>query len=171
MNEITVRKAELKDIDSISRIKLSGWQNAYEGIVDKQYLDSLTISNIRENIFGYDINSFFVAEYKDEIVGFCRICDYELKAHEDKSDCELREIYVLPSLKRMCIGTLLFNSVMDYFRSKGKRKMCLGCLKENAPAGAFYKKLGGNIEGESEMNIGHKSYPIIRYTFNIENNF
>lgn len=32
MNEITFRKAEPKDIDSISRIKLSGWQNAYEVI-------------------------------------------------------------------------------------------------------------------------------------------
>lgn len=167
MDEITIRKAVLKDIDLISSIKLSGWQNSYKNIVDKQYLDSLTISKIRDNILNYNLDRFYVAEYKDEIVGFCRISDYKSQADEDKTDCELKEIYVLPSLKRMGIGTLLFNSVIDFFKSKGKTKMCLGCFKENISAIAFYKKLGGNIQGERQMNIGCNSYPIVLFTFNI----
>lgn len=167
MNEIKIRKALPKDLDSISAIKLSGWQTSYKDIVDKQYLDSLTIGIIKDSILKYDLNSFFVAEYKTEIAGFCRFSDYQAQPDEEKIDCELKEIYVLPNLKRMGIGTLLFNSVIAYFKSKNKAKMCLGCFKKNISAITFYEKIGGNISDERQMNIGDSRYPIILYTFNI----
>lgn len=39
-----IRKAKLNDIESIAIIKVMGWQIAYRGIVDDEYLNSMSIS-------------------------------------------------------------------------------------------------------------------------------
>lgn len=43
MSEIIIRNVELKDLKSVSEIVVRGWQTAYRGIVDDDYLDSLSI--------------------------------------------------------------------------------------------------------------------------------
>lgn len=72
MNEIKIRKATLKDVPAISTIKVEGWQSAYKNIISDEYLDSMNIQKtVEKNINNFDRYPFIVAEFGNEVVGFC----------------------------------------------------------------------------------------------------
>lgn len=41
MEDIIIRKVKLQDIPAVVDISISGWQNAYQGIIDDNFLKSL----------------------------------------------------------------------------------------------------------------------------------
>ena len=122
---ISIRDAKLKDVDRIIDINMRGWQTAYRGIIDDDFLDNMNINeeiekrknNIKN---GADI---IVAELDNEIVGFCLYRDY-IKNQEENlvADCEISSLYVKSELKRNGIGKKLMNYVIDDLKSKGKKK-------------------------------------------------
>lgn len=157
-NDIKIRQAEAYDIESIAEIKVSGWQSAYRGIVDDEYLDSMSVSEQIINLQNYSLETIFVAEKDNEILGFCRISE---------TNSEIREIYVKPSVKRMGIGSKLFNYALDHFEQLGKEKLYLGCFKENYNARKFYEKMGGVSATEEDIEVDGKCYPMVSYVFNL----
>ena len=38
---IKIRKAEIADAEKIAKIKIEGWQTAYRGIIDDEFLDNM----------------------------------------------------------------------------------------------------------------------------------
>lgn len=167
---LCIRQAQSRDIKQIAKIKVDGWKSAYKGIIDDEFLNSMSISKQIDIINKYSLNTMFVAENDNEVLGFCRIYDYNESVYENKEiDCEIREIYVNPSLKRMGIGSALFNCTKEYFSQKGKKKLYLGCLKDNDSARKFYEKMGGFSTSGKEIDIGGKSYPIVDFMYNLNN--
>lgn len=165
---ICIRYVQSRDIKQIAKIKVDGWKSAYKGIIDDEFLDSMSISRQIDIINNYSLDTMFVAENNNEILGFCRIYDYNEPVYDDNEiDCEIREIYVNSSLKRMGIGSTLFNFIKEYFSQKGKRKLYLGCLKDNHSARKFYEKMGGISTGSKEIEIGGKLYPIVDFIYNL----
>ena len=70
---IIIRKARTEDAEAIADIKITGWQTAYRGIIDDDFLDNM---NINEEIEKRKNNikneeDIIVAELDNEIVGFC----------------------------------------------------------------------------------------------------
>lgn len=165
---ICIRQAQSRDIKQIAKIKVDGWKNTYKGIIDDEFLNSMSISKQINIINNYSLNTMFVAENNNEILGVCRIYDYNESVYDDKEiDCEIREFYVNPSLKRMGIGSKLFNFIKEYFSQKGKRKLYIGCLKDNYSARKFYEKMGGISVNGKEIDIGGKLYPIVDFMYNL----
>ncbi|MCH5314559.1 MAG: GNAT family N-acetyltransferase [Eubacterium sp.] len=168
LSNIKIRHAKFCDIDSIAEIKVTGWQSAYKGIIDDKYLNSMSIFEQIKTIKKYSLENIFVAQRDNEILGFCRIYNYDKSVYEDKEiDCEIREIYVKPDIKRMGIGSELFNHTLKYLKQKGKRKLYLGCFKENYNARKFYDKMGGISWLEKNIDIGGKYYPVVSYIYNL----
>lgn len=168
LNNFRIRKPNLNDIESIAKLKVEGWQSAYKEIIDNEYLASMSVSKQINAIRSYSLDTIFVAEKDREIIAFCRFYDYDKPVYEDiKIDCEIREIYVKPDIKRQGIGSELFTYTMNYFRQKGKKKLYLGCLKENQNARIFYEKMGGVAQVGKDMKIGGKFYPTISYIYNL----
>lgn len=160
MEDIIIRKINEKDIPSIADIQVNGWKTAYKGIIDDDILDTMNkeekIGRLKES---YQKNGFIVAEFKDEIVGFCRYIDSnEFTPDMQDIDCEITALYVKPDLKYNGIGTKLFQFVINEFKTKNKTKMILWCLKDNEPSKKFYTKMGGEIVKERLLKIGEKSY-------------
>ena len=169
-NNIKIRQAQLSDLELIASIKVAGWQSAYREIVDYKYLASMSVDKQIEVIKNYSLDTIFVAENDGEVIAFCRFYEYDNPVYEDKEiDCEIREIYVKPDIKRQGIGSKLFIHTMNYFRHKGKKKLYLGVFKENHNARSFYEKMGGNVQGEEDMEVGGKIYPTVSYIFNLSN--
>lgn len=162
MDNIVIRRVEKKDLPVVVDIKTKGWQSAYGGIIDSEYLDNL--ENERNAIIvrmeaNFGINGFIVAELDGEVVGFCRyIADNSFSPEIEDADCELAAIYIRPDLKYRGIGTKMFEYVVDEFRKQGKTKMVLWCLKDNEPTKKFYAKMGGKIIKERDVEIGGKDY-------------
>ena len=50
------------------------------------------------------------------------------------------------------------NYVIDDLKSKRKKKMILGCLKDNYPSRAFYEKMGGKVLKTEKIAFGNKEY-------------
>lgn len=169
LSGIKVRQSQLSDIKSIAYIKVAGFKDAYRGIIDDEYLDAMSISEQINNLNElYAKKNIFVVEKDNEVLGFCRIYDYDKAVYEDEEiDCEIREIYVKPDLKRSGIGSELFNYTLQYFKQKGKTKLYLGCFKDNYNSRKFYENMGGILGDEESIEIGGKSYPLVSYTYNL----
>lgn len=43
MDNLVIRKAKVEDLRGVAKIVVNGWQTAYKGIVDDEYLDNLSI--------------------------------------------------------------------------------------------------------------------------------
>ena len=41
MQDIIIRNATIEDIEKIADIKIEGWQTAYRGIIDYDFLDNM----------------------------------------------------------------------------------------------------------------------------------
>ena len=169
MENIIIRNIEEKDIPSVVDIQIDGWRNAYKGIIDDNFLNSMNRNErIEKRKKDYKENGFIVAELNNQVVGFCRYIDNnKFTPNISDIDCELLAISVKPDLKYNGIGTKLFQFVVNEFKNKNRTKMILWCLKENDPSKKFYTKMGGKIIEEREFEIGGKNYYEVGFIYNI----
>ena len=168
--ELKIRKVEKRDLRAVSEIAVTGWQTAYRGIIDDEFLDNLSIEeNYQKRLNDYTENGFVVAELKNEIVGFCRYrAGNYYKNEYDNVDCEICALYVKPDCKRKGIGKRIVNYVMNEFHEKGYLQMILWCLKDNYPSRTFYEKLGGIYCGENVIERENKEYKEVGYIYNLK---
>ncbi len=169
MENIIIRDIRKQDIPDVVDIQINGWKTAYKGIIDDNYLATMSKEEkIKKRQNDYMLNGFIIAKLNDEIVGFCRYIDNNSHSPEVKgADCELLAIYVKSNLKNNGIGTKLFQYVKNEFITKGKNKMILWCLKDNEASKKFYTKMGGKIICERPIDIGNKSYQEVCFLYNI----
>ena len=170
MKKIIVRNVKKEDLRAVSEIVVRGWQTAYRGIIDDEYLDSLSIeANYQKRLKDYKENGFVVAELDNEVVGFCRYTLENLYSKEmPEVDGEICAIYVKPELKRNGIGRELFKYVFNEFRKNCNKKIILWCLKENYPSRAFYERMGGVLCGENTITKGGKEYKEVGFKYDID---
>lgn len=165
-NELIIRNVKKEDLEQVAEIIVTGWKTAYKGIIDDNYLNSLTIEKRYNKLLGnYLEDEFIVAELNGEIVGFSRYTLYN-KSNEIKNvDGEIFSIYVRPRLKRKGIGTAIFTYVMNQYKNNGNKSIILGCFKENYQSRAFYEKMGGKVIYEKQVERGEKEYPEVFYNY------
>ena len=172
MNEVLIRNVELNDLRSVAEIAIRGWQTAYRGIVDDDYLNNLSIEeNYQKRLKDYKENGFIVAEKNNEVVGFCRyrIGNYYQDEYPEV-DCELCALYVKPEEKRNGIGKALVEYVKNEFRKNNLNKMILWCFKDNYPSRAFYEKMGGKLCGETTCIRG-REYKEVGFMYDLKEKF
>lgn len=124
MSEIIIRNIEFRDLRAVAEITIRGWQTAYRGIVDDNYLDNLSIEeNYQKRLKDYKENGFIIAENDNEVVGFCRYRegDNYIEEYPDV-DCELCALYVKPENKGKGIGSELVKYVKNDLRIKTLKK-------------------------------------------------
>ena len=161
-NGIIIRKAEKEDVRQIAEICVEDWQKAYRGIVDSDFLDSLSVEQRYElEIRRYD--KFIVAADADRILGYAWLESTE----DEPADCEIIALYVRYSERKNGIGKLLFQDAVKSFRESGKKRMIIWCLKENDEARGFYAKAGGQEYRTGTHNWGGKEYEMISYLYDL----
>lgn len=143
-----IRKANTTDSYNIAKLIVSGWQTAYAGLIDDNFLNSMSAdfmsekweSNIKnqnedDNIYVYEENNKILG-----IIRFGKPADVTMNYN-----AEIHVLYIEPSLKRNGIGTKLFNFAKDYLISKNTTNLIIWCLKTNLPSIRFYEKMGGKV--------------------------
>ena len=160
---INVRKAEREDVRQISEILVEDWKKAYRGIIDHDFLDSMSADQ-RYEIEVKRYQNYIVATAGKEILGYAW-----LEITEDETaDCEIVALYVRYSKRKNDIGKLLLQYAVNHFRKIGKKKMIIWCLKENYESRRFYEKTGGKEFQTGSHNWGGKDYEMISYLYDLE---
>ena len=161
-NDMVIRKAEKEDVRQIAEICVEDWQKAYRGIIDSEWLDSMSVDKQYEKeIRRYQ--DFIVAADGNQILGYAWL----QLAEDEPADCEIVALYVRYSNRNNGIGKLLLQYAMNYFREAGKKTMIIWCLKENEESRRFYEKNGGKAFRISSHQWGSKECEMISYLYDL----
>lgn len=151
-----IRKAIKSDSYSIAKLIVSGWQTAYKGLIDDEFLNNMSVNFMSEkwakNIETQNSdNNIYVYEENNEILGIIRFGKPDDSSSTYNS--EIHVLYVEPSLKRNGIGTKLFKFATEHFIKNNTTNMIIWCLKGNIPTIKFYEKMGGKIVSSKKAVI------------------
>ena len=161
-NGIIIRTAEKEDVWQIAEILVEDWQTAYRGIMDDDFLDSLSVDQ-RYEIEVKRYEKYVVAAEGNEVLGYAWLEPTE----DEPADCEVIALYVRYSKRNKGTGKLLMQYAFNYFRSIGRKKMIIWCLKENHESRRFYEKIGGKEDQTGSHNWGGKDYEMISYLYDL----
>lgn len=153
--EIKIRKAIVSDGESIAKINISSWQKTYKDIFPKEFLDCLsdeeslknTILRMQENI--KKDNNYLVAEFNNEVVGFCKIGKSTKENYENYG--EIIALYVKNEKVKKGIGKQLFIEANNLLKETYENNI-VSCIKENL-SNNFYKKIGCVLLEECDFNL------------------
>ena len=76
----------------------------------------------------------------------------------------LNSLYFLSEYRRMGLGRRVFAQLKAMCRARNIRKFFCGCSLHNAPAQAFYRKMGG-VVGEIRGGHANKAEDILYFEF------
>lgn len=157
LNELTIRRAEPRDYETIGTLHAQSWILAYRGLLSDEYLDNDLAGERRrywkEKLPGLKANEFaFIAERKGEAVGFIAVLDKP----EAGYDALIDNLHVRPDQKGMGTGSRLMNAAAGELRRTGRASVYLWVLKGNTPAEGFYKSRGGIPRDSGKADFGGK---------------
>ena len=161
-NKIYVRRAEKDDVMSIAEILVEDWKIAYDGIIDRDFLDSMNV-NDRYQIEIRRYDKQFVATDGTDIYGY----SWLEPSDDEAADCEVIALYVRYSERKNGIGRILMTHAFEYFRKLNKRRMIIWCLKDNLESRKFYEKMGGKEYRIATHKWGDKDYEIVSYLYDL----
>ena len=132
------------------------WHEAYSGIVDRTYLDALTLDKCVEIAFRWREN-VLIAIDEGKIVGFA---GYGNCTDEDLPNAgELFALYVLPEYYGTGVGRRLTDEALA---NLNQTTISVTVLKNNRRAIRFYEKYGFKPDGiEKTVKLG-SPVPVIR---------
>ncbi|CAN5206375.1 GNAT family N-acetyltransferase [soil metagenome] len=157
---VTVRSAELSDVERIAEIQVASWQAAYREILSAQFLAGLSAERRRvfwANNFGD--RRVLLAELDGRIEGFI-----SLASAEDSTLGEVQALYLDPSISRRGVGTELMKAGESRLSEVGFTEGILWVLVDNVAARRFYEAMGWTPEARiALMEIGGRAVTEIRY--------
>lgn len=154
-----VRKMTDDDTEIVRQIYVSGWQNAFKGIVPQSYLDNLNLDDWAPPLEGAYILTDGVTVLGTSSISPARDISF-------KDWGEIISIYVLPELIGQGYGHLLFEFVKAKLSELGFTKIYLTVFEENFRARQFYEQHGFSWNNERiPLIIEGKQLTELRYVF------
>jgi len=141
MQDITIRKATLKDMDTLLRFE--------QGVIEAERPFDPTLD---EDIHYYDLNEMIgashiellVAEYEREIIasGYARIESASRLYLKHKRHAYLGFMYVVPEFRRRGINQLIVEQLKVWSANQGITELRLDVYQMNESAVSAYEKAG-----------------------------
>lgn len=164
LDDVTIRRATTDDADTIARIHVASWREAYAGIVPETYLASID-EDVRgqrwRDILGQGGSQTWLAEVDRRTVGFastgpCRDEDAE------PGDQELYSIYLDPETWGRGVARELMRTVLAELPPG--TPMSLWVLADNERAQHFYRRHGFAPDGVEKLEeLGGERFTEVRY--------
>jgi ribosomal protein S18 acetylase RimI-like enzyme len=165
---MTIRRATVDDADALAFVHVSSWRTTYPGIVDQQYIDSLSVEDRSAAWRGRlavdpPTMDIFVADLSNRgVVGF--VAGGRIRHPEPGFDAELYAIYLLKDAQRDGIGRRLARAWAECAMERGFKTAVVRVLAGN-PACGFYERLGARKIKEAMLTIGAREYPETWYAW------
>jgi ribosomal protein S18 acetylase RimI-like enzyme len=150
---LTVRTARPEDLPSVALVRALAWRSAYAGIVDAHLLSRLADPDRLDAwVAGASTDgttTFLVAVSGADVVGFSAFGhERDELAPTVPRRGEVYALYVQPERWRSGAGTALAHATFDELVERGYEAASLWVLEANAPAIAFYERMGMRGTGE-----------------------
>jgi ribosomal protein S18 acetylase RimI-like enzyme len=174
---LAVRQAGAPDAEELARIRIASWRVAYRGIVPDAVLDSFDpVSEAvtwRERLAGPAAAWMWVASFLEPPVSPPRLAGYVAAGparHAGEGNLgEVWAIYVDPEAQRRGVGRALMAAATRGLAVHGFREAVLWVFEANAPARAFYERLGWAPDGAAKpFAIGGAAPIELRYWRRLE---
>lgn len=149
------------DINAIGKIYEKSWKFAYDGIIPKDYLDSISGDKWLPHFENKNMNSLVLIE-NNQFIGTSSYCKSRSKEFNDFG--EIVSIYLLPEHMGKGYGKLLFEATLNELIKLGYKSVFLWVLEENTRAKRFYEKQKFKLSDKSNyINIGGKNLKEVAY--------
>ena len=144
---IVLRRPDPAEAETLARLHIRCWREAYAGIVPEEVLAAADLS-ARTVMWRHclaDGQSIVVAGFTGaDPVGFV-MAGPNREPRLPEADGHVAAIYVLRAWYRQGLGRRLLAEAARQWRGRGGRSLGLGVLSGNARARAFYESLGGRL--------------------------
>ena len=174
MNNISIIKAELHDIEKLQKI---GRQTFFETFSEsnseenmQKYLDEGFSIEILTTELTNTNAEFYFAVRDAEVIGYLKLnfgdSQTELK---DNKALEIERIYVSKEFHGKSVGQLLYDKAIEVAKHKNVDYVWLGVWEENPRAISFYKK-NGFVEFDKHIfKLGNDEQIDIMMKLNLKN--
>lgn len=157
-----IRKARFEDAKGISKVHIKSWKETYRGIVDDNYIQSLSLAEKIKN-WGDRLKTmpknkwmYVATDEKESIVGFIFGGLRREKIPGYKG--ELYALYLLKKHQGKKIGSRLVKKLCIAMYKNGVKSMYVSVLRDNESK-LFYQKMYGKFIKSSKLQIGKQKIP------------
>lgn len=151
MQKYIIKKMESEnEIEGKGYVHYQSWQETYPGLVDRGYLERLTLGKCTAMAHRWPDN-ILVAKDGEKVVGFV---GYGASRDDTLPACgEVFAIYVLAEYQGRKIGYALMNAALE--KLSAYQRIAIWVLKGNDHAIRFYERYGFRFDGtEAEIMLG-----------------
>jgi ribosomal protein S18 acetylase RimI-like enzyme len=147
MPNITIIKAELKDIVQLQKIGRQTFSETFSGDNTQEnmanYLEeAFSIEKLTDE-FNNKNAEFYFAAIDEKIVGYLKLNFGKSQTElQDDKGLEIERIYVMKEFQGNQVGQLLYNKALEIAQEKNAKFIWLGVWEHNSRAINFYKKNG-----------------------------
>lgn len=149
----TIRKATIKDVETIRALAKEIWYDTYLPILAEAQLEYMLGEIYSTKKLSAQIKNneqtFLVLVEDKQIVAFAAYSQRE----EDSDIYKLHKIYCLPATQGKGYGKVLINTVCEAVIKAGKHLLELNVNRHNK-AKNFYEKMGFKVIYEEDVPIG-----------------
>ena len=140
--EYNIRLAGAVDIEQIAKLYIKSWHKTYKGLLNQEYLDSLTEESVGERWNNYikePRHGIFVAvSEKEKVLGFGAF-----KPYHRIDDCiYIESLHVDESCQGQVIGSTIIRHIYAVGKEENYGQMAVCLVKGNDNARTLYTKLG-----------------------------
>jgi diamine N-acetyltransferase len=147
MDEITIRKVSLEDIDQLQKIGRKTFEETFSANNSEEnmlkYLESgFSFEKLNAEL-NNQLSEFYFAILNDRVIGYLKLntglAQTELK---DETALEIERIYVLEEFHGKKVGQILYDKSLEVADTKNAPYIWLGVWEKNPRAISFYRKNG-----------------------------
>lgn len=152
-----IRPARPEDAPRLAEVHIRAWHETYRGIMPDKTLDDLSIARSAEGwtkrLTALPDRQFVAValDTRRQIMGFVSAGPKRLP--ELPTDGEVHAINLVNEAKRQGIGVRLMHAAARHLADTGFEGVGLWVLERNAPARAFYERLGGSVAARRDEDF------------------
>lgn len=172
---VKIRTTTIDDITDLAAIHVAGWEGAYGGLIDQDYIASQTIEKRTADWMEWlkdDAVDRLIAVDDDSgrAVGFVaygplRTAPAGMSKIRPLYSSEIYALYLLPDVWRQGVGSALIAQVAAHLKEKKHNSMCLWVLDKNKRACDFYQAKGGQRVGKKMVEFGPSKMKEVCYAW------
>lgn len=143
MNQITIRKATISDLETIQKISKQTFIETFAEVNTPENMDHYILKNFNDQQLILEINNpeseFYLAILDTKTIAYLKINfgNAQTEIHNLQS-MEIHRIYVLKEFQRKKIGQLLLNEAINIGQKSSVDAIWLGVWEKNHKAIQFY---------------------------------